>query len=284
MGLSLSILYRGVLSGCNYDCGYCPFAKRVDDKITLQKDANDLQRFVDWTTSRTRDHLRILFTPWGEALIRKPYQMALCALSHLPQVEAVTIQTNLSGSLCWLENLNPDSGSLWCTYHPDQVSLEKFLSQCQILDKANIPYSVGCVGKHDLMGDIQTLREKLPEDIYLWVNAFKDEGANYYHRTHVEFLEHVDPLFHVNLRNYKSFGKPCRAGHQSISVDGNGDMRRCHFISDIIGNIYETEVESILRPMPCTRKLCDCHIGYVNLPHLDLDRHYKNNWALGRTK
>lgn len=284
MGLNLSILYRGILSGCNYDCGYCPFAKRVDDKATLRKDAQDLQRFVAWAETRTKDKLRILFTPWGEALIRKAYQTALCTLSHLPQVDVVSIQTNLSGSLTWLDKLNPQSASLWCTYHPDQVSLEKFLAQCQILDREKISYSVGCVGKHDLMEDIETLRQSLPDEIYLWVNAFKDDGDDYYHKSHVEMLERIDPLFRNNLQNYESLGKPCRAGHDSISVDGNGDMRRCHFISDIIGNIYEPAFETALKPMPCTRRICDCHIGYVNLPHLDFDQAYKNNWALGRVK
>ena len=126
MGLELSILFRGVLSGCNYDCGYCPFAKRVDDKAVLKADARDLNRFVDWVGNRQADNLRILFTPWGEALIRKHYQNAMCDLSHMPQVKSVAIQTNLSSPLYWAKHLNPGSASLWCTYHPDQVSLKKF--------------------------------------------------------------------------------------------------------------------------------------------------------------
>ncbi|MEP3890664.1 MAG: STM4011 family radical SAM protein [Hellea sp.] len=284
MGLDLSILYRGVLSGCNYDCGYCPFAKRVDDKATLQKDAQDLDRFVNWVKSRSGDSLRILFTPWGEALIRKYYQSALCELSHLPQIKAVSIQTNLSCSLSWAKNLNPKTASLWCTYHPDQVTLDKFLQQCQKLDMLEILYSVGCVGKHELMDDIEILRKELSDDIYVWVNAFKDNGADYYQNSHIEFLEHIDPLFRANLNNYTSLGQACRAGYQSISVDGKGDVRRCHFISDVIGNIYETQLESILKPRLCTRDICDCHIGYSNIAELDLDRHYKGNWALGRVR
>ena len=284
MGLDLSVLYRGILSGCNYDCGYCPFAKRVDDKVTLQKDAQDLERFVKWVRTRGGDSLRILFTPWGEALIRKYYQSALCELSHLPQIKAVSIQTNLSCALSWAKELNPKTASLWCTYHPDQVPLDKFLQQCQRLDELGIAYSVGCVGKHELMDDIETLRKELSDDVYLWVNAFKDDGEDYYQTSHIKFLEHIDPLFSVNLNNYPSLGQACRAGHQSISVDGKGDVRRCHFISGIIGNIYETELDRILKPRLCTRNICDCHIGYSNMAELDLDKHYKGNWAFGRVR
>ena len=36
--MNLSILYRGPLASCNYDCPYCPFAKRRDDPAALRAD------------------------------------------------------------------------------------------------------------------------------------------------------------------------------------------------------------------------------------------------------
>ena len=65
-----NILYRGPLSSCNYACGYCPFAKRRDTRAALARDAADLARFVDWVRGQRRA-LRVLFTPWGEALVRR---------------------------------------------------------------------------------------------------------------------------------------------------------------------------------------------------------------------
>lgn len=282
-GIDLSILYRGDLSGCNYDCGYCPFAKHIDDKTVLAKDAADLARFVDWIKARPNNQFRILFTPWGEALIRKAYQRALCTLSHLPQVKRVTIQTNLSCKLGWIDDLNPDTASLWCTYHPTETTVEKFTSKCAILDAAGIPYSVGTVGLTETFPAIKALRAALPKHIYLWVNAFKDKGDRYYTDTDIQTLTQIDKLFPVNLKDYESAGKPCRAGATSISVDGDGDVRRCHFISDKLGNLYDGSFETSQTPIPCTRKICDCHIGYVNMPELELDAEF-DGWALGRMR
>jgi len=281
MGLDLSILYRGRLSGCNYDCHYCPFAKRVDDKATLTQDAADLARFVDWAETRADDALRILFTPWGEALIRKPYQNALVSLSQMPQIKRASFQTNLSCALDWTDDLDKETASLWCTYHPGEVTAEKFLSQCAKLDARDIKYSVGMVGIKDAFSDIAALQKKLPAKTYLWINAFKDEGPNYYSEKDVAFLRDIDPHFEINLTNYESLNRPCRAGHESISVDGNGDIRRCHFIPEVIGNIYAQDITNVVSPKLCSRKICDCHIGYANIPDLNLDKNF-TGWALGR--
>ena len=281
MGLSLSIKYRGLLSGCNYDCHYCPFAKRIDDRKTLAQDAADLNRFVEWVEGRPKDNFKILFTPWGEALIRKPYQSALCRLSQMPQVSRVSIQTNLSCSLGWVNLLNKNTASLWCTYHPEEVSLEKFLSQCSKLDQAGISYCVGTVGTKDAFEAISNLRKKLPKHIYLWINAYKDEGPDYYTAPDIEFLKNIDPKFEVNLIDHSSLGRACHAGERAVAIDGKGDVRRCHFIPGVIGNIYDAPLEDALRPRLCDRKICECHIGYSNIPDLDLDATF-DGWALGR--
>ena len=45
MALNLSILYRGPLSSCNYDCAYCPFAKQSDSAEELEAIANNRRLF-----------------------------------------------------------------------------------------------------------------------------------------------------------------------------------------------------------------------------------------------
>src|SRR4051812_7290966 len=70
MALKLRILYRGPLSSCNYDCRYCPFAKRHETAAELGRDRGALQRFVAWLSQQFDVRFSILFTPWGEALTR----------------------------------------------------------------------------------------------------------------------------------------------------------------------------------------------------------------------
>jgi MoaA/NifB/PqqE/SkfB family radical SAM enzyme len=269
MAMKLMLLYRGELSSCNYDCDYCPFAKRVDTREQLLLDQQQVARFVDWVAQQSQLDLSIFFTPWGEGLIRPWYQQALIKLSQLSQVSKVAIQTNLSCRLDWLDDCDHDSVGLWCTFHPSEVRRERFLEKCQQLISRNIKFSVGMVGTKENFEQIRCLRDALPEQVYFWINAFKDV-ADYYKPADVEFLNAIDPLFHLNTHFYPSFDQECHTGDSVISVDGQGTIRRCHFIQQPLGNIYEENWLGILGPSKCTNATCECHIGYVHLKQLDL--------------
>jgi MoaA/NifB/PqqE/SkfB family radical SAM enzyme len=264
-----SILYRGPLSSCNYACEYCPFAKSRNTPAEYQDDELRLRRFVDWVAARDEE-IGILFTPWGEALIHRWYQRALCELSILPNIRRVAIQTNLSCRLDWLAGADRQRLALWCTFHPSQVVPERFLDQCRILDRHGIHYSVGIVGTREALPFLGPLRAGLRPEIYVWVNAFKRD-PNYYTRDELAFLADYDPLFPINNRRHPSLGRTCHTGHTVFSVDGSGDIRRCHFVKDVIGNIYEAGFERVLQPRPCPTETCGCHIGYVHLEELGLD-------------
>lgn len=263
-----SILYRGSLSSCNYGCTYCPFAKTVNSSAELTHDAGQLQRFVDWVESR-EEQIGVLFTPWGEALFHRSYQKAIERLSRMKNVWKVAIQTNLSCNLEWLSRCDARIVALWTTYHPTQTTLDRFAVQCQSLKRLGIAHSVGVVGLKDQIDEIVALRHILPSETYLWINAYKRD-PDYYSEDDIERLEKIDPLFRINTRYHPSFGKSCRAGSTTFSVDGAGVARRCHFISKPIGNIYLPDFETLLLPRTCTNATCGCHIGYVHLEPLDL--------------
>jgi len=269
MALNLSILYRGSLASCNYGCPYCPFAKRHDTREALSRDYAALARFVDWVEARPADRFKILFTPWGEALIRRPYREAMVRLSHLAHLDRVAIQTNLSCELDWVAACDLRRVAFWCTYHPGEVAREAFIDRCRRLDRIGARYSVGIVGLNEHLDEIDALRAALAPSTYLWVNAYK-RVANYYSPAEIERIVAVDPLFELNLEVYRSRGRACRAGEEMITVDADGNVRRCHFVRDVIGNIYHPAFEQALRPRPCSGEACRCHIGYVHMRDLDL--------------
>jgi MoaA/NifB/PqqE/SkfB family radical SAM enzyme len=276
MALELSILYRGSLSSCNYGCEYCPFAKRTNTAAALAHDKAELDRFVNWVSNRDpADKLGILFTPWGEALIHRYYQFAIARLSHFPQVAKVAIQTNLACNLDWIKNCNLDTLALWTTFHPTEVSIESFLAQCQILDRSQVKYSVGIVGLKEHQNYATLLRQELDPTIYLWVNAYKRQ-PDYYTSTDLDLFTQIDPLFPINNQVYDTLGKACPTGDRVITVDGAGTMRRCHFIPDSIGNIYDPNFAESLFSRNCQNQVCRCHIGYVHLPELNLDKVYND--------
>lgn len=270
MRLNLSILYRGTLSSCNYECPYCPFAKHWESPQELLKDRRGLERFVDWVSRRDGDRISVFFTPWGEALVRRWYRDAIVQLSHLPHVPKVAVQTNLSCQLAWLEQADVDKIGLWCTYHPGETTLESFLRQCQRLASLGVAHSVGCVGLREHLVEIQRLRDALSPSTYLWVNAYKS-SPDYYDEPLLTSLEAVDPLFPINNQRHASQSRACRTGVSVVTVDSDGDVRRCHFVKDKIGNLYDERLESVLYERPCPNETCGCHIGYVHLEHLKLD-------------
>ncbi|WP_415395350.1 STM4011 family radical SAM protein [Rhodococcus globerulus] len=267
MNSSLSILYRGPLASCNYDCPYCPFAKRRDPPAELRADRASLERFAAWVAERTDLRLSVLFTPWGEALVRSWYRRTLAELSWLPHVERVAIQTNLSARTTWLADADPSALALWCTFHPGQISLERFLVKCRELDGGGIRYSVGVVGFPEHLDLARELRQKLPENVYLWVNAAE---GRVYSDDEAQVWTELDPLFPYSRNPHPSVGKACRTGESVISVDGDGTIRRCHFVPEVIGNLYDGSLEQTLTARECPKTMCDCHIGYVHLESLPL--------------
>lgn len=274
--MTYRILFRGSLSSCNYACDYCPFAKTTNTVAQLRHDEKQLNRFVDWIEAQDSHQFGLLFTPWGEALIHSYYHRALTRLSHLPHVKRVAIQTNLSGKLDWVRRSNKQTLALWTTYHPSQGKLGIFLNQCRFLDGEGVRYSVGIVGLKENLGATRQLRQRLDSKVYLWVNAYKDK-ASYYDESEVKNLAEIDPLFPLNNQRHASLGKACRTGETVFSVDGDGRIYRCHFIKNALGNIYEGDFTTALRPRACSNSSCGCHIGYVHLEELQLDTVFGDN-------
>ncbi|WP_280458179.1 STM4011 family radical SAM protein [Nocardia carnea] len=265
--MDLTLLYRGPLASCDYDCPYCPFAKRRDTPAQLRADRAALERFTAWVGAQRGDRISVLFTPWGEGLVRSWYRRALVTLSHEPQVSRVAIQTNLSCRTEWLGDADRDTVALWCTYHPGQTPYRRFLENTGQLTEAGIRFSVGMVGLPEHLDSARRLRADLPGDIYLWINAA--EGHTYTDSAAAEWTA-LDPLFGFSRDPHRSLGRACRTGDTVVSVDGDGTVRRCHFVPEPLGNLYDGSYRDALRPRPCSRALCDCHIGYVHLENLPL--------------
>ncbi|WP_322924991.1 STM4011 family radical SAM protein [Paenibacillus campi] len=264
---AVSLYYRGSLSSCNYACPYCPFSKTVDSRETLERDRQQLERFIDWVRAQAGKSYRlsIFFNPYGEALVHGWYRRAMIELSHLPHVDKVAVQTNLSVKLDWTMKLQRDKVAFWATYHPGQTSEAQFVRQCMTLYEQGIDFSAGTVGLRESFAAIAALRKQLPDDVYVWINAFKDRPA-YYEPGEVEALERIDPYFRYNLNDYASLGQACLAGQSVFYVQGNGMVKRCYQDKRVIGNIYRHELEQIAAERTCQMKKCGCYIGYIHMP------------------
>lgn len=266
----LTLLYRGTLSSCNYSCAYCPFGKRRESRATLARDAAEVARFVEWGSAQT-DPLRLLFTPWGEALVRRHYREAMLALAQMPHVHQVAVQTNLSAPLDWLARAPAGKLALWCTYHPGQTSLERFVERCRRLKAMGVPHSVGVVAMREHLAAIEALRAALPPTSHVWLNAYDRRGPGYYSADELHRFDELDPWFRHGLEGTASRGRPCRTGEDVFSVDGDGEVRRCHFVPTRLGNLYVDPIAAMSAVRPCTRMKCECFIGYAHRKDLPLN-------------
>ena len=268
--MRVALLYRGPLAACNYACGYCPFAHRHAGGAELEEDRSALERFLAFLRGRPAGAFSVFFTPRGEALHLPHYQGALRELSRLPGIERVAIQTNLSvDPERWLEGADTARVGIWASYHPGETSRDRFLGHCESLRRRGVRFSVGMVGKRELLPELEAMRAALPREIYLWVNAYKHEGGELTDAERAKVAA-IDPLFSFSAV-HPSRGRRCLAGERSLSIDGDGALRRCHFVAEPLGNLYRPgELERALAPRPCPAESCRCHIGYLYLEELGL--------------
>lgn len=104
----------------------------------------------------------------------------------------------------------------------------------------------------------------MPPRFRFWINARQPRPRPY---TAIEVADFsaLDPEFDVTRKRQPSWQRPCQASETVFAVDGAGDLRRCHFVSDVIGNIGDPNWISSLQPRLYPRRFCDCYLGTVPL-------------------
>lgn len=258
------IYYRGYLKSCNYRCSYCPFAKHPATTKEIQKDEEALNRFTTWVGEQ-KNMLSIMFVPYGEALIHSYYVKQLALLSRMPNVSAISCQTNLSLNpqkfIQQLRDENSDLSklNLWATFHDEMESKERFSEKVEYLHK-HIGVCVGVVGTPQMIAELSKFRSMLPQSVYLWVNAM--DGLNRkYTSEEVNLINSIDPLFSLELANPKAEVRSCCAGVESLFVAAEGDVFACNRSKVRLGNIYD---QNALDQATCKARSCDCFLAYVH--------------------
>jgi hypothetical protein len=138
--------------------------------------------------------------------------------------------------------------------------------------------AVSLLALHELIDDVPAAvtlavpRGTHSPTVLLPARGWLDDGAATAGRLRLtsEGLAHSDAVGPAFFSVRANVGQPCRTGESVVPVDGEGTVRRCHFVKDPIGNLYDGGYRAALRPRPCPLALCDCHIGYGHLESLPL--------------
>lgn len=204
----------------------------------------------------------VQIVPYGEALIHKYYWEELARLSKNSFIEAVGVQTNLSFNIDEMIDVYINHGGaieklrLWCSFHPQMVTADSFLSQCKKLLEHNIKYCAGAAGEPLNLKYIQYVRTKLPDSIYFFVNKLDGLKRNYTSDEIAAFTD-IDEYFELELKHHKADISRCT---DSLFVEADGTVKRCNICTPKISGSDKI----------CTRKECSCYLSYCNqsLPEL----------------
>ena len=263
-----TILYRGPLASCNYGCTYCPFAKRIDSDAQLDTDRAALTRFVRRVEEIAESRrLRVLFTPWGEALTRRWYRDAIVRLSH--RIDRVAVQTNLAAGSRWLADARSGHVGFWAAWHPSDTTLAGFVRRVDGVLAQGATISVGTVISAETAERALELHAAISDRAAVWLNP-QAPLRRRFTGEQVERLTAIDPHFPHGLVRHRSRGRLCDAGQRSFTVDGRGRMRRCHFVDEVIGDFYANDWAQSLQTRPCPRPGCDCFVGFSQLRDLPI--------------
>lgn len=270
-----TVYYRGLVRTCNYNCPYCPFGKKR--RMDLQKDTKALEAFC--AKVGQLGQVGVMFAPRGECLIYDHYQQAVAQISAYGNTDFVCCQTNLSFDV---EKFSKTAGlgieklSLWCSFHPSQTTIDSFVGKCLALSRLGVNYCVGAVGNPGDTEVLEELRNKLPKEVYMWINAMDGLGRPYT-ADEIDAFSRIDPLFSISVEGFLSDPGLCRGGRDAIFVEGNGDFFACNISRAKLGNLYSAD--AFRTPAKtCISKKCDCYLAYSN--RVEMDRVFLNRAAL----
>src|SRR5262249_23005577 len=102
---------------------------------------------------------------------------------------------------------------------------------------------------------------------------------DYYSPHDLAAIRAIDPLFDLNNQRYPSRGQPCTAGHRAVYLDDEGDLRRCFFVGEVIGNLFRDGWRTLSAPLGCPQESCNCYVGHMHIVHVDFRGVYGKHLA-----
>ncbi len=261
-----NVYYRGSLKTCNYSCSYCSFARKETIPET-KEDKKELTHFYDWI-KKSNSTMRLMFLPYGEALIHLYYQEAIIRFSQLDNIKGISCQTNLSfNTHSFIQRLKASHVDvsiikLWASFHPEMVVIEEFVDKVHFLKEEGLELAVGVVGSKNNKNIIAELRQQLDPQLYLFINAIQ-RSRQRLDEEDIAFFSSIDPLFRFDYKNVKADFEICKGGKTTFFVNSKGDIYACPRSSHKGGNIY---IDNEFKTFICNKKVCDCYITYSNMP------------------
>lgn len=262
---------------CNFKCSYC-----AQWRITKQYiNKNHVSRIISiWNNLATIDDeilVRINFN--GESLYDKFVKQIISHINKIENVKIFEILTNNSiNPNKYLNSLDLTKMSFNCSYHPEFISIKKFLNHMHIIEDAGCNVFANVVATPQIIKKIPKIFRKFQKNnlriklqgFYYWSCCYKGRTfpMGYIQEERKAISQYFDSKeefeYMVELKNTK--GLPCYAGVDMLNIFMDGSVRRC-FKGDIgnIQDLIDNKIKLKKEPYPCHRNFCGCYAHLIGL-------------------
>lgn len=252
---------------CNFKCSYCitQSNKRCHfDAMSLkmtQKIWNLLETIDD------RIIVRINFD--GETLIDNWAKKCVYDIGNRKNVLRCELITNNSiNPNLYLSKMDITKMSFCCSYHPEFITIKKFINHLKLLKKSGCPVFVYVVATPQIISQLDIIKKQFNEEGF----DLRIEGlmGNYnekpyplsystYERNVLKKLFFSLEEYSFSIRAKSPNGKLCYAGTDQITVFMDGKVARCYeyYLGDIKDFIAGKKSLSS-KPQPCFLSNCLC--------------------------
>lgn len=266
-----------VTEWCNYNCGYCDqthdryaakngYTAHAFDNVTLEK-------WLKAFAHHFRDKRLSLVITGGEPMIdRNNTVQFLRELSAMPTVECIRIDTNASWDPDAFEKIDLSKIILMCTYHPGQVSKERFMGRIDRLLDAG--FKVGMVNyvmnKENFPMYERVKKQLATRGIPLHPNPLWDAKGQYSAEDLSLLKEELPELDYMyRTRIASPHQRRCLFPALGYEMDQIGNIHvGCH--SGVSGNFFNNKLPGLFAgAVPCPHHSCVCLDKYSFLKNVD---------------
>lgn len=264
---------------CNFKCSYCIQRGARVREYPFRKAHFKRTKTIWDMLSGIEDNIMVRVNFNGETFIDEWAQKCAFYINRISNVKICEFITNNSvDPKAYLHELDPAKTTFNCSFHPEFMSIERFIENALILKNAGCDVFVNVCAAPQLI-------KKLPEfdaifrkhDICLKLQGFITPGYNYMDKKYPEdytaeersmlkdsFYTKDEYEYFVDLKRTK--GLDCYAGVDMVNIFIDGSVRRC--FSGKIGNVKGLVCgKTMLResPYPCHENLCRCYTHFIGL-------------------
>lgn len=249
---------------CNFTCSYC--IVKNQKRHPFSEEHYQQTRLIWDNLSGIEDKILVRVNFDGETLADEWAMKSTLYVSKIPNVRICEFFTNNSiDPRTYLDRLVPEKTTFNCSFHPEQMSLEKFFEHIDLLKKAGCRVMANMVITPQLCRKLPTL-VKLFEDKDV---VFRPclllgylDGQLFPHDYTESEREIIKKYFYSDFEFAYEMGKSpkgqdCYAGVDMLGIFLDGTVKRCGIIKiGHIKDIVSGKVKLRQEPYPCPHNDC----------------------------